>query len=424
MTGTGAPPAAEAAPDTVPGASATPHVKRQRRHAPLIAVVLVIILVIAGVVAVGYEQKWFGSSPSKSAAACVSGLTLQGNGAQIVEPLMSVWTADYASATGNQVNYVDGGSGTGLTQFSESPPLLDFAVTDYPLSAAERGAMPSQPLTLPFVGGAITIIYNLPGLTGHLNLTGEILSQIYYGNITTWNNSAIQAINPGVALPAHTITTVHRVDAAGTSYVFTDFLSLDSPFWASTVGKGPLPAWPKAPAQSGVKGNSLMLSTVAGTSYTIGYSDLTDTLSYATPVQYAAIENPAGTFVTPTLANTATAISDKIASTQTAGGFPSSTGSWYNVTMVNANGTEDYPLATFIYLYVYQSGNAGFEPSLNRTQVIVQWLDYILSPGAQALVNSASSELYYVALASPIVTIDQAGLSTMTFNEAALPACT
>jgi len=411
--------------ETAPGPTPPiPRVRRQRSRTGIVLVV-VLILVVAAVVAVGFQQKWFGGASSKSKSACTTGLTISGNGAQIVNPLLSVWTADYASAYGNQVNYVDGGSGTGLTDFSENPPLIDFAVTDNPLSAAQRAAMPSQPLTLPFIGGAITVIYNLPDVAGHLNLTGAILAEIYNGNITTWNDPAIVAVNAGVALPDQTIITVHRVDSAGTSYVFTDLLSQDSPYWAKAVGKGLLPAWPKAPEQQGVKGNALVLSTVGSTPYSIGYSDLTDTLTYtASSLQYAAVENPAGRFVAPTLGDTLSAINDKIASTEAAGGLPSSTASWFNVSMVNANGTGDYPLATFIYLYVYQVADKGFEPSLAKTQVLVQWVDYMLSPAAQSLANAtAPTELYYVAVPSAIVAIDQAGLQTMTFNGAAVPAC-
>jgi phosphate transport system substrate-binding protein len=412
-------PAAAPTP-TEPAPPLTPVVRRQRNRAGIAAVIIVVVIVIV-VVGAGYEAHWFGGGThTASEGACSTGLTLAGNGAQIVNPLVEVWAQDYQTATGNAVNYVDGGSGTGLTDFSQNPPLIDFAITDNPLSAAQRSALPAQPLTLPIVGGSITVIYNLPGVGGHLNLTGAILAEIYNGNITKWNDPAIAGINPGVTLPSDTIVTVHRSDSSGATYVFTDLLSQDSHYWASTVGKNLLPGWPKAPTQTAVKGNSLMLSTVATTDYTIGYSDLTDTLTYtASALQYAAIENPAGHFVVPTLANTATAITDKLATTT----LPSSTGSWYNVSMVNANGTGDYPVATFIYLYVYQATDKGLSPSLDKSQVIVQWLDYILSSTAQGLANSTAQELYYVALPASVVAIDNSGIQTMSYNGASIPAC-
>jgi phosphate transport system substrate-binding protein len=397
-----------------------PVVRRQKGRAG-IAILVVVLLVVAGISAAAYAEHWFGGGgTSSNESACSTGITLQGNGAQIVNPLLQVWSTEYQATFDDQVNYVDGGSGTGLTDFSENPPLVDFAITDNPLSPAQRGAMPSQPLTLPIVGGSITVIYNLPGLTGHLNLTGAILAGIFDGTITTWNNSAIAGINPGVDLPSNSIVTVHRSDSAGATYVFTDLLSQDSPYWAAHVGKSLTPAWPTAPTQTAVKGNALMLSTVGTTADTIGYSDLTDTLTYtASALQYAAIQNPAGQYIVPTLANTASAINDKLATTT----LPTSTGSWFNVSMVNANGSADYPVATFIFLYVYQATDRGLSPTLPRSQALVQWLTYILSPSSQLLANSTAHELYYVPLPASVVAVDTAGIQTMTWDGAAIPAC-
>lgn len=412
-------PAAPANPTTDTGSP--PPVVRRKSSRAWVAVVVVVVLIVAGIAAIAYAEHWFGGSTSKNLAACTTGITLQGNGAQIVNPLVDVWATDYQASNVNQVNYVDGGSGAGLTDFSENPPIEDFAITDNPLSPAQRAAMPSEPLTLPIVGGAITVIYNLPGLTGHLNLTGPVLAEVYNGTVTTWNNAAIVALNPGVNLPSNTITTVHRTDSAGATYVFTQLLSADSPAWAKGPGTNLQPAWPKAPAQTGVKGNALMLSTVGGTSYTIGYSDLTDTITYTTTVlQYAAIENPAGHFIVPTLTNTASAINDKLATTT----LPASTSAdWFNVSMVNANGSSDYPVATFIYLYVYQATDKGFSPTLPKSEVIVNWLDYVVSPTAQALADSTAQELYYVPLPASVVSVDNSGIQTMTFNGAPIPAC-
>jgi|HubBroStandDraft_1064217.scaffolds.fasta_scaffold15569_4 phosphate transport system substrate-binding protein len=403
----------------MPASESTPVVKRKSSRGVLAAVVVVVIIIVAGVV-VAYEEKWIGGS-SKSSTSC-GPLTLQGDGAQFVQPLVADWAHLYNSETGNQVNYPAAGSGTGLTHFSEHPPLIDFAITDNPLSASERAAMPSQPLTIPVIGGALAIVYNIPGVptSAHLNLTGPILAEIYLGNITNWNDSAITAINPSLHLPNATITTVHRSGSAGTSYVLTDFLTQDSPTWAKEVNKSLTPAWPSGPTQTAQSSNALVLSTVNSTADSIGYSDLTDFLTLNSPVMgYAAIENPSNTYVYPTLANTASAIADKVAALGSS--LPSSTGSWYNVSMVNAGGTGDYPLATFAYLYVYQNTSAGFSPTQEKSEVIVQWIDWILSPAGQQA--ASGTDLYYAALPASILTIDQAGVSTMTYNSAAVTSC-
>jgi len=422
----GAGPASSPPPATPTPAESTPKpvVQRRRGRGGLYAVIAVVVVVVI-LVAVGASTNWYGlqKSTSKSEAACSTGNTLQGNGAQFVNPLLTAWTSDFATQSGNQVNYVDGGSGTGLTDFSEHPPLIDFAITDDPLTPAELNAMPGQPLTLPFIGGALTIIYNVAGVSGHLNLTGGVLEEIYNGTITNWNSAAISSLNPGVKLPSATIVPVVRSDPAGTTYVLTDFLSQSSPWWATNVGKGISVSFPKVAAETAVKGNSLVISTVAKTADSIGYSDLTDVLTYSTPLQYAAVENPSDNFIVPTIANTVSAIADKVASLSS---IPTSTDTkdWFNVSMVNAKGATDYPLATFVYLYVYQATGNGFSPTLVKSQIIIQWLDYILSPAAQAVASETSpTQLYYAELPTAVIAADQAGISTMTFNGAAIPAC-
>ncbi len=66
-------------------------------------------------------------------------------------------------------------------------------------------------------------------------LTGPVLADIYLGKITKWNDEAITAINPGLKLPSTAIATVHRADGSGTSFVFTDYLSMQSAEWKSKV---------------------------------------------------------------------------------------------------------------------------------------------------------------------------------------------
>jgi len=396
-----------------------PVVRRRRGRAGMYAAIGVVVIAVV-VLAVGFSTSWYGlQSSSKSSSGCTKGVTLQGDGAQLVAPLMGVWTSTYSSQTGNQVNFPASGSGTGLTHFTSSS--IDFAVTDDPLTPAERTAMPGQPLTLPFVGGALTIIYNLPGVPGHLNLTGALLADIYNGNVTLWNDPAIEAINPGVNLPAATIYTVHRADAAGTTYVLSDFLSQSSAYWASHVGKGISISFPPAPKQTAEKGNALMISTVTANPDSIGYSDLTDVLTSASPPQYAAIQNPAEHYIVPTIANTVSAIVDKVQSLLK---VPASAGDWFNVSMVKANGSSDYPIATFIYMFVYQQTEKGFSPSLAKSQVLVQWLHWTLTTGQGLANESQPTQLYYAPLPASILAVDNAGIQTMTFNGAAIPACT
>ena len=422
MSGTAPAPGGDAAtlsPDSVATTSSGSNlprvVRRKSTSFALVAVIVVIVIVAAGV-GLAYEEHWIGGS-SKSATC--GPITLQGDGAQIATPLVLTWAAAYATLTGNQVNYPGAGSGTGISHFTTDS--IDFGISDSPLSSAQVAALPSPALTLPVTGSAITIVYNLPNVATptHLHLTGQLLAEIWLGTITNWDNSSIASLNPGVTLPNATITTVDRAGSAGTTYVFTDYLSQENKTWASLVGKGLSVKFPSAPKQTAQSSNSALLSLVNGTADTIGYSDLTDVLALDThSLGYAAIQNPMGTFVTPTLADTASAIADKVGTIQ----IPVATGNWYNVSMVNANGTGDYPLATFIYMYVYQATQHGFGPGLVKSEVLVQWLTWVTS-ATEGQKYVSGNNLYYPALPTSILENDATGIGTMNYNGAPIPSC-
>jgi len=404
-------------PSAPSGSSASPGVIVKRRSSSLgIVVVLVVVVIVAGGLGLAYAEHWIGPKPSSGGCGPI---TLQGDGAQIATPLVLTWASAYASQTNNQVNYPGAGSGTGITHFTSVS--IDFGLSDSPLSAAQTTALPSPALTLPVTGSAITIVYDLANLptTTHLNLTGPILAEIWLGSITNWNDPAIQAINPGVSFPNATIKTVDRAGSAGTTYVFTDFLSQDSPTWASLVGKGLSVRFPTNVSQTAQSSNSALLSVVNSTANTIGYSDLTDVLTLNThTLGYAAIENPAHTFVVPTLANTASALADKASTTH----IPASSANWYNVSMVNANGTGDYPLATFIYMYVYQATQHGFGPGLVKSEVLVQWITWVIS-ATEGQSYVSGHNLYYAGLPPSILANDATGVGTMNYNGASIPSC-
>jgi phosphate transport system substrate-binding protein len=388
-----------------------PVVRRGSHSGKWIALSILVVLIIAGVGA-GFALHWFGA-PKSTGGKCPSGETLQGNGAQFVQPLIAQWANSFDAQTSNSVNFVAGGSGTGITDLSSR--TVDFAATDDPLSPAQQSSMPSTVLTIPVTAGALVIIYNLPGSTGHLDLSGPVLADIYLGKITQWNDPAIAVNNSGVSLPADTIATVHRSDPAGTTFVLSDFLSRESPAWAAGPGKGIGIAFPSAPKQTAPHGNAALLTYVETTPYTIGYTDLTDVLTAANPPSYAAILNPQGHYIVPTLASTTSAADDAAANLT----FPASSGDWYNVSLVNAGGAADYPVATLAYFFAFQATDKGFAPSLAKSTVLLEWLNWVVTTG-QGSANASND----ATLPASLQSVDKAGLSTMTFNGASLPLCT
>jgi len=377
-----------------------PRVVRRRGGRISLYVVVGVFVIAAIAIGAGWATGWYGLSRSSSETS----VTLQGNGAGFLLALLTKWQASFGSAGSNLVNYNPAGAGAGITALQEQ--TVDFAATDEPLSPSDLSAMPGQTLTLPVTGGALAVIYNLPSFTGPLNITGSLLAQIYNGNITSWNDAALTADNPG--LPSNTIVTVHRSDSAGATYVLTNLLSDDSPFWASHVGTSIAPSWPSAPQQEAEKGNSALAKYVGATHYTIGYVDLADALS--DHLSIAAVLNPAGHYVVPTVANTQAAINNLSGQP-----IPPATGNWSAVSWVNSPGSLDYPLATLCYFVVIENAAKGFDPSPARAEALVQWLYWAIGPG-----QAYSSALYYNAPPVAILAQDALAVANMNYNGGAI----
>jgi len=316
-----------------------------------VAVIVVIIIVLAA----GYAAGWFKTSSTKSSTTSCTSPTpavLSGAGSTLVAPLMDQWSAVYTAST---IGYSAVGSGAGINDITAK--TVDFGASDAPLNPAQRAAVPSPGVnTIPESAGAAVPIYNLPGISGHLKFTGQILAAIYLGDITNWNNSALQAVNPGVSLPVASIVVVHRSDGSGTTFVFTSFLSASNSTWKTAYGHSTTINWPVG---VGAKGNSGVTETVQSTVDAIGYVDINYALTNG--VAFGAVQNPAGNFIVANITNIASAIRDSNVV------FPSPTGDWYNVTVENAPGAGDYPMATLTYLFVYTDLGVAYGSSMSQT---------------------------------------------------------
>ncbi|HEV2520191.1 MAG TPA: phosphate ABC transporter substrate-binding protein PstS [Thermoplasmata archaeon] len=365
------------------------------------AVAAVAVALLAGA---GTSFGWFGQPGSGYSGNCPTGQRLLGDGAGFLLPIMSVWASSYSANTSNSINYNPAGAGAGIAALSNR--LVDFAATDEPLSMADYGTLPGVVLTLPVTGGALAIPYDLPGVSAPIRLDGSVLAGIYLGTIAQWNDPALEALNPGVVLPAHAIQTVHRADAAGTTYVLSDYLSKESSAWSHGPGRGIQLSWPSAPLQQAALGNSKVVEYVAKTPYAIGYADLADVLAVS-GLQYASLQNPSGSFIRPDLASTASAIDDFANTTQ----FPSASAPWTNVSLVDAAGPTDYPMVTFAYFLVFQDARAGFAPSSAKTQALVQWLDWVIQAG-----QAVAPTLDYVGLPAPVLALDRSAIGTISFE--------
>src|SRR5215470_11377420 len=162
-------------------------------------------------------------------------LQINGAGATFPAPIYTKWFSEYNKLHGNvEINYQPLGSGAGIRQLTNQ--TVFFGATDGPMNNEQLQAAPGKILHFPTVLGAVVPVYNIPGVKAELKFTGPLLADIFLGKVTKWNDPAIAKHNPGVNLPATDITVVHRSDASGTSYIWTDYFSKISPEWKSKVG--------------------------------------------------------------------------------------------------------------------------------------------------------------------------------------------
>ncbi len=216
---------------------------------------------------------------------------ITGAGASFPAPLYSKWAAEYNKATGVKVNYQSVGSGAGIKQIDSK--TVDFGASDMPqtdevLKAKGQFQFPTV------IGGTVPVI-NVKGIApGQMKLDGQVLGDIYLGKITKWNDAAIKALNPTLALPDAAIAPVRRADGSGTTFNFTNYLSRVHAEWKAKVGEGTAVNWPVG---AGGKGNEGVAAFVNRLPNSIGYVEY----SYVkqNKMTYTLLKNKDGVFVAP-----------------------------------------------------------------------------------------------------------------------------
>lgn len=306
------------------------------------------------------------SSNSEQATAEITGA-----GASFVYPLLSKWSADYHKATGAKVNYQSIGSGGGIAQIKAG--TVDFGSSDKPLppeelAATGLGQFPSA------IGGVVPVVH-VEGIdAGKLRLTGPLLAEIYLGTVKTWNDAAIAAVNPGIALPATKISVVRRSDGSGTTFNLTNYLSKVSPQWQAKAGEGTTVNWPTG---IGGKGNEGVAAYVQQIDGAIGYVELAYALQ--NKMSYTAMQNAAGRFVLPSAQTFSAAAAS--ADWKNAKDF--------HLVMTNAPGDNAWPITATNFILMYKQPRdakrnadalAFFRWAFENGQAQAQSLDYVPLP--------------------------------------------
>jgi len=298
--------------------------------------------------------------------------TITGAGATFPFPIYSKWSEAYKEKTNIELNYQSIGSSGGIKQIKAA--TVDFGATDAPMKGEELTA--TGLVQFPTVLGGVVPIINVEGIKpGELQLTGEVLADIYLGTITQWNDAKIVALNPKAKLPAENITVVHRADGSGTTFIFTDYLNEVSKLWAEKMGKGAAVKWPAASSVGG-KGNEGVAANVGRVKNSIGYVEY----AYAkkNKMTYVKLQNRDGNLVGP----------DDLTFAAAAAGADWFSTPGMGISLVNQKGAQSWPItgATFILMYC--------EPkNAKNSQETIKFFDWAFVNGGKM-----AADLDYVPL--------------------------
>lgn len=310
-------------------------------------------------------------------------LKLNGAGATFPYVIYSKWFDVYHQKTGIEFNYQAIGSGGGIRQVTEG--TVDFGASDAFLSEEQMKQIEKKQGTpiihIPTVMGAVVLSYNLPKVGKGLKLTPEVLSDIFLGKITMWNDAKIKSINKGLNLPDEPILVAHRSDGSGTTNIFTGYLSKVSKEWASKVGSGTSVNWPVG---LGGKGNDGVAGLIKQTEGSIGYVELAYAVQNNLP--YASLQNKAGYFVEPSF--------DAVSAA--AAGFIKNMPADLRVNITNADGKKSYPISGFTWLLIYQHMK-----DQKKVEALKNFLKWAVKEG-----EKYAKDLYYAPLPKEVVKLD------------------
>jgi phosphate transport system substrate-binding protein len=287
---------------------------------------------------------------------------LNGAGATFPNPMYSKWFSEYHKLHPDvEVNYQSIGSGGGIRQVIAG--TVDFGASDGPMTDDQLKESKTRILHFPTVLGAVVPAYNIPGVAGEVKFTPEALAGIFLGRIAKWNDKAITSVNPGMNFPDKDIVVVHRAEASGTTYIFTDYLAKVSSDWKSTIGgegRGAAIKWPLGLAGKGNEGVAGMIRGLPGA---IGYVELI--YAVQNNISYGSVKNSAGNFVKASLdsVTAAAASSPKMPPD-------------FRVSITNAPGKDAYPISSFTWLLIpEQSKDAA------KGKILADFLNWMVTDG-------------------------------------------
>ncbi len=288
-------------------------------------------------------------------------VALTETGSTLLYPLFNLWgpayTKLYPSIT---ITTAGTGSGTGISQAAAG--AVDIGASDAYLSSAQVAQNPGL-LNIPLAISSQMINYNLPGVTGNIKLDPTILTEMYQGKITTWNDAAIAKINPGITLPSTPVVPLHRSDGSGDTFIFSQYLAKGDPSGWGANNFGTSIQFPPIPSAVGENGNGGMVSGCSKTPGCVAYIGI----SFKAQTQQgnlgeAQIANGTGNYVLPTNA-TIDAESASFADTTPANGA---------ISMVfSTTAPQGYPIINYEYAIVNSKQSSS--STARAIQAFISW---------------------------------------------------
>jgi len=319
-----------------------------------------------------------------AAPAAAQKVQINGAGATFPYPIYSKWFSEYNKMHPDvEVNYQSIGSGGGIRQLSNE--TVFFGATDGPMTPDQMQGAAGKVLHLPTVLGGVVPVYNIPGVTGELKFTGQVIADIILGKITKWNDPAIGKLNAGTNLPGTDITVVHRSDGSGTTYIFVDYLSKVAPEFRQKVGIATSVNWPVG---VGGKGNEGVAGLVKATPGAFGYVELIYAIQ--NKIDYGSVQNMDGEFVRSSLASVTAAAS------AAAKAMPAD----FRVSITNAPGKGVYPISSFTWLLFYENPK-----DKKIAKVMVDFMKWALTDG-----QKFAPELGYAPVPESVVALEMEAL--------------
>ena len=314
---------------------------------------------------------------------------LSGAGATFPLPFYNVVFEQFGQVNGDQVAYGGIGSGGGVRNLRDK--IVDFAGSDAYLSDKEMAEM-APVVHIPTCMGAVVVAYNLDGVD-ELKLTGELVADIFAGEVKMWNDARLAELNPDAKLPNEPIIPVYRSDGSGTTFVFTDYLTKGRPMWASKYGVGKSVNFPSGQA---AKGNPGVAGVIKQTKNTIGY--VGSEYAFAQKIPYAFVQNQKGEYILPSSATISAAAS---------GDIPADT----RCSITNSDAAGAYPISTFTWMIIYKEQNYS-DRTKEQAIATLDLLKYILSDEAQNI----TSEVHYAPLPAKAKELSMTNLKAVTYD--------